>query len=119
MFVHEPPPTERQESQKETDKMIEQKLGASNVATKSVAWVSGTVAGPIISFFKKNGFKIAVGILGFVFLLMSFLIGCYDLYLYIYHPEAYIHETLIAIFFVSGIQAVFFGLLADLVKNNK
>ena len=68
MFVHEPQPTERQESQRQTDKMIEEKLGASNVATKSVAWISGTIGGPIISFFKKNGFKIAVGILGFVFL---------------------------------------------------
>ena len=68
MFVHEPQPTERQESQRQTDQMIEQKLGASNVATKSVAWISGTIAGPIISFFKKNGFSIAMGILGFVFL---------------------------------------------------
>ena len=68
LFVHEPQPTERQESQKKTDQMIEEKLGSSNVATKSVAWISGTVAGPIISFFKKNGFKIALGILGFVFL---------------------------------------------------
>ena len=68
MFVHEPQPTERQESQKKTDEMIEGKLGSSNFATKSVAWVTGTVAGPIISFFKKNGFNIAIGILGFVFL---------------------------------------------------
>jgi len=68
MFVHEPPPTERQESQRQTDQMIEEKLGTSNVATKSIAWISGTIAGPIISFFKKNGFAIAVGILGFVFL---------------------------------------------------
>jgi len=68
MFVHEPQPTERQESQKRTDRMIEEKLGTSNAATKSVAWISGTIAGPIISFFKKNGFSIAVGILGFVFL---------------------------------------------------
>ena len=68
MFVHEPQPLERQESQKKTDQMIEQKLGTSNVATKSIAWVSGTIGGPIISFFKKNGFKIAIGILGFVFL---------------------------------------------------
>ena len=68
MFVHEPQPTERQESQRQTDQMIEEKLGASNVATKSVAWISGTIAGPILSFFKKNGFAIAVGILGFVFL---------------------------------------------------
>ena len=68
MFVNEPQTNERQESQKNTDQMIEQKLGSSNIATKSIAWVSGTVAGPIISFFKKNGFKIALGILGFVFL---------------------------------------------------
>ena len=34
MFVHEPQPTERQEAQKKTDQMIEQKLGSSNVATK-------------------------------------------------------------------------------------
>jgi len=68
MFVHESAPTERQESQRRTDKMIEEKLGSSNAATKSIAWVSGTIAGPIISFFKKNGFKIALGILGFVFL---------------------------------------------------
>ena len=68
MFVHEAQPTERQEAQKRTDQMIEEKLGSSNLVTKSVAWVSGTVAGPIISFFKKNGFKIALGILGFVFL---------------------------------------------------
>ena len=68
MFVHEPQPTERQIAQKETDQMIERKLGSSGAVTKSVAWVSGTIAGPIISFFKRNGFKIAIGILGFVFL---------------------------------------------------
>ena len=68
MFVHEEQPTERQEAQRRTDEMIQNKLGASNFATKWAAWVSGTIAGPIISFFKKNGFKIALGILGFVFL---------------------------------------------------
>ena len=68
MFVHEPQPTERQEAQRKTDEMIQNKLGVSNFATKMAAWVSGTIAGPIISFFKKNGFKIALGILGFVFL---------------------------------------------------
>jgi len=68
MFVHEPQPTERQIAQKETDQMIERKLGSSGAVTKSVAWVSGAIAGPIISFFKRNGFKIAIGILGFVFL---------------------------------------------------
>ncbi len=68
MFVHESAPTERQKAQEETDQIFQSKLGTANIATKSAAWVSGTIAGPIISFFKKNGFKIAIGILGFVFL---------------------------------------------------
>jgi len=68
MFVHEEQSTERKGVQEQTDQMIEEKLGSSNLATKSVAWISSTIAGPIISFFKKNGFKIALGILGFVFL---------------------------------------------------
>jgi len=68
LFVHEPPPLERDEEQRKTDIMIRSKLGSSNIFTKSAAWISGTIAGPIISFFKKNGFNIAIGILGFVFL---------------------------------------------------
>ena len=68
MFVKEPLPIDRTESQRKTDKMIEEKLGSSNFITKTVAWLSGTVIGPVISFFKKNGFKIALAILSFVFL---------------------------------------------------
>ncbi len=68
MFVNEPQPTSRAESQEQTDKMIEEKLGPSNIATKIIAWLTGTVIGPVISFFKKNGFNIAIAILGFVFL---------------------------------------------------
>jgi PAT family beta-lactamase induction signal transducer AmpG len=68
MFINEPQPTSRKESQKQTDKIIENKLGSSNFITKSVAWITGAVAGPVISFFKKNGFKITLAILGFIFL---------------------------------------------------
>jgi len=68
MFVNEVLQVNRSESQKKTDKMIEDKLGASNILTKTVAWITGTVAGPIISFFRKNGFKIALAILAFIFL---------------------------------------------------
>ena len=68
MFVHEPIETDRQSKQRETDQMIEGKLGSSNIITNFIAWITGTIGGPIISFFKKNGFAIAVGILGFVFL---------------------------------------------------
>ena len=68
MFVHEPIETDRQTKQKETDKLIEEKLGSSNIITTFIAYITGTIGGPIISFFKKNGFAIAAGILGFVFL---------------------------------------------------
>jgi PAT family beta-lactamase induction signal transducer AmpG len=68
MFVDETQSAERQEFQRKNDQLIQEKLGTLNFATKTIAWISGTIAGPIISFFRKNGFKIAIGILGFVFL---------------------------------------------------
>ncbi len=68
MFINEPQPIYRRESQKKTDKMIEDKLGSTSFTAKSVAWITGTVAGPVISFFKKNGFNIALAILAFIFL---------------------------------------------------
>jgi MFS transporter, PAT family, beta-lactamase induction signal transducer AmpG len=68
IFVHEPIKTNRQAKQKETDKIIEGKIGSSNLITNLFTYITGTIGGPIISFFKKNGFAIALGILGFVFL---------------------------------------------------
>ena len=68
MFVNEELQTRRSEKQNETDKMIENKLGSSNILTQTITWLTGTVVGPIISFFKKNGFKIALAILAFIFL---------------------------------------------------
>ena len=68
MFINETQSTDRSFSQDQTDKLIEQKLGASNIITKSAAWITGTVIGPIASFFKKNGFNIALAILAFIFL---------------------------------------------------
>ncbi len=68
MFVNEAPRTDRSESQNRTDKMIADKLGSSNLLTNTIAWLTGTVIGPIISFFKKNGFNIALAILAFIFL---------------------------------------------------
>ena len=68
MFVNEPQQVNRTESQMRTDRMIEDKLGSSNILTKVIAWLTGTVIGPVISFFNRNGFNIAIAILGFVFL---------------------------------------------------
>ena len=68
LFINEPQPIDRAEKQKQTDKMIRDKLGTSNLITETFAWLTGTIIGPVMSFFKKNGFQIALGILGFVFL---------------------------------------------------
>ena len=68
MFVHETYSAKRQLKQKETDKLIENKFSSKNFITIFTTWISSTLGGPIISFFKKNGFSIALGILSFVFL---------------------------------------------------
>jgi len=68
MFINEPSANDRRESQEQTDKMIESKLRSSNYVAKIITWITGTVAGPIMSFFKKNGFNIALAILAFIFL---------------------------------------------------
>ncbi len=68
MFIKEDGSLERQNKQKETDNLISKKFKKENLLTQFVTWVGGTVGGPILSFFKKNGFSIAIGILSFVFL---------------------------------------------------
>ena len=68
MFVNETNTFDREANQKQAEKIIAGKLGSSNIITKIIAWLTGTIIGPVISFFKKNGFHIAIAILGFVFL---------------------------------------------------
>ena len=68
MFVHEPTSAARAIKQKENDGIIKNKLDSQNIIKKLLASISGTFGGPVISFFKKNGFSIAIGILGFIFL---------------------------------------------------
>ena len=69
MFVNERNSDERKTRQALNDKIISDKLGNNNnFLSKLVIWIGGTISGPIISFFRKNGFSIAIGILSFVFL---------------------------------------------------
>ena len=68
MYINELQQINKTEKQRQTDKIIEDRLGSSNFFTKILAWSTGTVVGPVVSFFKKNGFNIAIAILGFVFL---------------------------------------------------
>ena len=68
MFVNETTNSDRVKKQKENDKLFSNKFTKENIITKCLTWIGGTIGGPIISFFKKNSFSIALGIIGFVFL---------------------------------------------------
>ena len=54
--------------QKKADKKILDKLGRTNKLKIIIVWVSGAIINPLTSFFKKNTLKVAIGILGFIFL---------------------------------------------------
>jgi len=73
MFVHEKDSSERNKTQFQLYKKIDNTLGGYNNfillwIRRLIAFITATIGGPIISFFKKNGFNIALAILGFVFL---------------------------------------------------
>lgn len=68
MFVPEQPPAERGVAQSADDQMIAAQLGLRGVFGRAMAWLVATVVGPLMSFFRRNGFAIALAILGFVFL---------------------------------------------------
>ena len=68
MFIDETKSLERKIKQEETDKLISNNFEKKNLLNQFITWIGGTIGGPIVSFFKKNGFSIAIGILGFVFL---------------------------------------------------
>tara|TARA_B110000971_G_scaffold118448_1_gene121344 strand:- start:416 stop:1792 length:1377 start_codon:yes stop_codon:yes gene_type:complete len=68
IFVHETFSLNRQLKQKELDLLIKKKIGPKNIITNFFTWIGSVIGGPIISFFRNNGFSIAVGILSFVFL---------------------------------------------------
>ena len=68
MFINEQSASTRLINQNQNDKIISSKFRNDNFLTKIITWLTGTISGPIVSFFKKNGFSIAIGILAFVFL---------------------------------------------------
>ena len=68
MFIKEQSASTRLSNQNQNDKLISNKFKNDNFFTKIITWLTGTISGPIVSFFKKNGFSIAIGILAFVFL---------------------------------------------------
>ena len=68
LFIPEQSSTNRRDKQILEDKKILNAIGGSGYFNKVAAWLSGTIVSPLLSFFKKNSTKVALGILGFIFL---------------------------------------------------
>ncbi len=68
LFVHEQGTAERISSQEAEDDRIASTLGVSGPMGRAAAWLGGTVVSPLMSFFRRNGFAIALTVLGFIFL---------------------------------------------------
>ena len=115
MFINESDSLDRRMKQKENDKLISNKFNDKNIITNLITWVGGTLSGPIISFFKKNGFSIAMGILGFVFLFKvgEAFLGRMSI---IFYKEIGFSKTDIAIYSktIGWVTTVIFTLLGGL-----
>jgi len=68
LFIPEKNSKEKISSQNTADQRILNKIGFSNIFTKSFAWLYGAIINPLLSFFKKNTINVALSILGFIFL---------------------------------------------------
>ena len=68
LFIPEKNSEEKIKTQNIADQKLIDKMGVSNRFTRWMAWLYGTVIGPLLSFFKKNTTNVALGILGFIFL---------------------------------------------------
>ena len=116
LFVQETNESVRHKMQSKNDKLILNKFDKINIFTRIITWISGTVSGPIISFFKKNGFQIAIGILGFVFLFKvgEAFLGRMSI---IFYKEIGFSKTDIAIYSktLGWITTVIFTLLGGLL----
>ena len=58
----------RSTNQRNEDKKFLNKFKVNNQISKIFSWLYGTIVNPLVSFFKKNSFSVAVGILSFIFL---------------------------------------------------
>ena len=68
LFIKEKDFNSKKNTQNQLDRKIIKRLKVNNILVRITAWISSTISGPLINFFKKNGFKIALGILCFIFL---------------------------------------------------
>ena len=67
-FVPESGSNDRDMSQKENDKNLLEKFQLKSKFSKMIGWLYGTIINPLVSFFRKNSFSVALGLLSFIFL---------------------------------------------------
>ncbi len=115
MFINEISHSNRQNKQKEMDRIISSKFKKENFITQIIIWISSTIGGPVISFFKKNGVMIASSILAFIFLFKvgEAFLGRMSI---IFYKEIGFSKTDIAIYSktLGWLTTVFFTLLGGL-----
>ena len=68
LFIPEKNSNKKRMMQNYANQKILNKFGKSNLIKEMIASLSGTIINPLISFFKKNTFSVAIGILSFIFL---------------------------------------------------
>ena len=68
IFIEEKVNQQQIHEQLKNEENFKKSIGYNNIFINIISWFGSTIGGPIISFFKKNGFQIALCILGFVFL---------------------------------------------------
>jgi len=68
LLIPETGTKERSLAQAEAQAAFQQKLGGVNLATQAASWIGSTVLMPLLSFFQKNGLKMGLAILSFIFL---------------------------------------------------
>ena len=71
MFVREAPATARAAAQAAEQRRLAARLGLADspgALAAATVWFAATIGGPLLSFFRRNGFAIAAAVLGFIFL---------------------------------------------------
>ena len=68
LLIPETGTKQRSLAQAEAQAAFQQKLGGDNLATQAASWIGSTVLMPLLSFFQKNGLKMGLAILSFIFL---------------------------------------------------
>ena len=69
LFIPEVGTEERQKAQAAAQANFQQKLGGGDsLLSQATSWLASTVLMPLLSFFQKNGLKMGIAILSFIFL---------------------------------------------------